>query len=119
VTALAWLTDSLEQIAASLIAAGVNATVDERTLNAPGALVNAGPISYNRLSNRVRELAVDVSLIARDTGTGTALDHLATMLDAAATVFPIRDATPQNLALPNLGGDPLPAVVFRITVEIT
>lgn len=116
---MAWIRDALERVAGDLTTAGVPAVVDPRELNAPGAWVTVAPISYDRLAAGVRTLQADVFLIARDLGTPDALDALADMLDLAAGVFPLGEITPTNLANDNLGGDPLPALQFRITLEIT
>lgn len=116
---MAWVREALEDVAERLNAVDIPAAVDPRSLTVPGAWVTAGPIAYDRLSNDVRGLDVDVYLFTRDTGTPDALDWLADMIDAAADVFPIGDVTPQNVSLPNQAGDPLPAFVFRLTLEVS
>lgn len=114
-----WIRTALDDVAARLETAGVAAAVDPRDITVPGAWVTTGPIAFDRLNGDVRTMQAVVYLLTRDTGTPDALDYLAEMIDAAATVLPVGDITPQTLGLPNQSGDPLPAAVFNVDLEIT
>lgn len=114
-----WIRAALADVAARLESAGIPAAVDPRELAVPGAWVTVGPIGFDRLDGDTRTLQAVVYLLTRDTGTPDALDYLAEMIDAAAGILPVGDVTPQTLALPNQSGDPLPAAVFTVDLEIT
>jgi len=113
---MSWIAETLAEVADTLTAAGVPTAVDPRDVNIPGGWVTVGPIGFDYLSSGVRTIAVDVFLIARDTGTPDSLGALGDMLDRVILAgIPVGDVTPQPVALANHAGDPLPALTFRLT----
>ncbi|MGW0247924.1 hypothetical protein ACWDYH_14950 [Nocardia goodfellowii] len=106
----------LEGLADELKAAGVRAAVDPRDLNPPCAWVVARSIAHELLGGG-GTVAVEVYLIAPDSGAPQAYRTLTDLLDKALTVLePDADTSlSEAVTLPG-GGGPLPA--FRLTVNI-
>jgi hypothetical protein len=105
--------DVLEQLVADLTAAGVRATVDQRTLNPPGALVALSAVAFTRLAGF--EVEAVVYLVAPNTGTIDALRILDDLIGPAAAVTGA--ARLEAFPLPDLaGGDPLPALRATVTL---
>lgn len=108
------LRTALDTLTERFTAAGIRATIDPRDANPPCALITVEKIgSVIGGCNTVDALAY---LIAPDTGMGTALDTLGDMLDRAATVPGVADATPETITLPT-SGSPLPAL--RLSIPTT
>lgn len=104
-----------EDVVASLRSAGLRATVEPADVNPPAAWVTARTMAHDLLGGG-GTVAIDVYLIAPDTGTAQALRTLSSLLDKALTVVdPDADTSlAEAVTLPG-GGQPLPA--FRVTVN--
>src|SRR6185503_8090931 len=91
-----------QEIADKLTALGVDATVDARDLALPGAWVTLQSLSFEYLAGANVYTAVwAIFLIARDTGTPTALSELSDLVSAIANPVSVGDVQATTVVLPN------------------
>ena len=98
--------------------AGVQATIDGRDLELPGALVAPETISADRLGGDYT-VAWNVYLVAADAGPVEALDDLGHMFDLLKDALGVGEARPVTLTLPNHAADPLPAFLLTFSTSVT
>lgn len=105
-----------DQVAA-LVAGGVAATADQRSLNPPGALVLPPQVSWAVGRGRVGYLFTGL-LVAPNAGSDDALDVLGPLLNAAQDALggAITDALPADV--PGIGGA-TPGPGYRVTWQVT
>lgn len=108
-----------QAVAQMITDAGVPAVTDERDLNLPGALVGPANVSFEVLDATSYVAAWDVWLVTIDNGAGPALDELGDMLAKVRAVVQVDEARAQAVVLANHGADPLPALTFTLTTQIT
>lgn len=109
--------DRIDDLAERLTAAGVSATPEPQDVPVPGAWIAARRLTRERMCGGMA-LTVDVYLVVRDSGTLTALDELAGLIDKALTVIDPDDGridTDETVILPH---DPTPLPAAKITTTI-
>ena len=82
------LPTQLEDIAEKLRQAGIQATLRPDQIPAPGAWVMVSEIDCQYLSGQVIEGEYQVTLVARDLGSTSALAQLCEMLEQVGSVLP-------------------------------
>lgn len=98
----------------ALLAAGITATADRRSLNPPAVFVEQPTILHTTLAGNTATL--NLVCVAGNTGTPDAA--LESLVAAVQAVWPAPRNEPYNL--PGLdGGDPLPAYRLPIRVRVT
>ncbi|PMQ21371.1 hypothetical protein [Glutamicibacter arilaitensis] len=111
--------DALQEIADTLSAAGVNATVEPDRLEVPGALVNPGVIEFDHLDKETYSATVEVYLVTSDRGAVETLNDLQHLLAKTKAVYGFSTATPATLSASNHSPDGLPALLLELPVTIT
>lgn len=111
--------DSLQDIADMVTAAGVQAAVDPRNLNLPGAWVTPGLVSFDVLDEDTAFMRFDVYLVAPDHGAVHSLNSLGDMLAKIRPALQVGEAQPVMVNLPNHGADALPALLISIDAQLT
>ena len=102
-----------DELAGSLVGAGLKATTDTASIRRPGVLVPPPSVDYTTRTVTFR-LAL---LSAQDAGTTKAWDELDDLLEAVEAVLPLDSAEPGSYALPTGGGSP-PAYLATFTTSL-
>lgn len=111
--------DALQEIADTLTAAGITATIELATLEVPGALVTPGTLSFDHLDRETYSATVEVYLCTSDRGAVETLNDLQRLVAKAKDVYGFVDAVPVKLQAPNHSPDGLPALLVTLEVTIT
>ena len=103
-------TDAAREIVAALVAAGIRATADIRSLQPPGVLLHPMPdLVFNATLSGAPAATWHLWLASPAPGTLASVDALDELLEAVLGVLDLDDAT--SAVLPTgLSADPLPAV---------
>lgn len=100
-------------------AAGVNIEADPRDVTLPGIWITPDLIQVNTLDQGSKRVQYELTFIAGDSNTVTALDELDALLDswmAANPTAPLDDLRPVTVTMPSQAADPLPALQTTITL---
>lgn len=112
--------ESIAQAAAiiveRLVAAGIDATLDNRDLNPPGVYVAAPTILFSQLDGY--KATFDLYAAVPNAGRSEALEQLSGLVLATRAVWGTDAAYPIELLIPDQT-DPLPAYRLPVTVQIT
>jgi hypothetical protein len=110
------LAGTVTAVVDALVAAGIPATQDRRTLNPPGVYVEQPTVLRNTLAGNTATL--NLVCVAGNTGAPDATTALGSLVTAVRAVWPGPRDEPYSL--PGLdGGDPLPAYRLPIRVRVT
>lgn len=112
--------DAIAEIVTGLKNAGINATTETANLQLPGALVVPGVMAFDRLDGEDYSAEVSIYLLTSNKGSIQSLNDLQALLAKCRQVFPIPEAEPISLALPNVSGpDGSPGLLINLQIEIT
>lgn len=102
----------LERVIEKLHAVGVPATISPDQIPVPGAWVMVSNIEGRFLGGEIADGEYEVTLVARDTGTVSALAQLCEMMELVGQALPVAaDCEITTLRLPGQGGV-LPAITL-------
>jgi hypothetical protein len=112
------LQGAAQAVVEQLLAAGVQATVDERDLNPPAVLV-AVPLLSDRFGKGYWDAQFTLAAVVANSGRATALANLSTLLDQVAAAMGRAPVTARaiDLLVPDQGA-PLPGYEMIYTQRI-
>lgn len=113
---MAGLAAALDQVVATIKAAGVSAAVEAADLDVPGVLVYPDRVDYDRLDATTYQIDVGLLFVAGQLRAPDALDALDALIDQVATVLPLRELRAVMVRLSSQAADDLPA--FQTTVSL-
>lgn len=111
--------DALKEIAASIDAVGIPATIEQANLQVPGALVVPGTLSFDHLDRETYSARVEVYLCTSDRGAVETLNDLQQMLFKVKDILGFQEVEPVKLQSPNHSADGLPALLIALDATIT
>ena len=104
-----------ETVVGDLVAAGIRATMDPRSVNLPAVLVV--PPQFDRETSCIGRALFTAFLITRGPGNADAWQSLDALLEQVSTVLAVDQIRPASYVLDD--GAPLPALEIQWTVGLS
>lgn len=109
------------EVVAKLDAAGIPATADAASLQAPGVWVTPAAIDFALMDGSEYFASWELYLVSPDLDAVSALDHLTDLAGMIRGVFPqdVTEFRAVTLNLPNIAADGVPALTTTLELKVT